>query len=79
MGDIKLGFLLGALVGYPQAVFLIFTSFVLGSIVGIILMSTKKKGIKDSVPFAPFLISAGLVTLIWGSNFIGWYLGYLHI
>ena len=79
MGDIKLGFLLGALVGYPQAVFLIFASFVLGSIVGMILMSTKKKGIKDSVPFAPFLILAGLVTLIWGNNFVNWYLGYLYI
>jgi len=78
-GDIKLGFVLGALVGYPQAIFLLFTSFILGSIAGIILMSIKKKGIKDSVPFAPFLIMAGLVTLIWGEYFIGWYLGYLNI
>ncbi len=78
-GDIKLGFLLGALVGYPQAIFLLFCSFILGSIVGIILLSTKKKGIKDSVPFAPFLILAGLTTLIWGNYFINWYLGYLNI
>ncbi len=78
-GDVKLGFLLGALVGYPQAVFLLFASFIFGSIAGIILMSTKKKGIKDSVPFAPFLIMAGLVTLIWGNYFIDWYLGYLNI
>ncbi len=78
-GDIKLGFVLGALVGYPQAIFLLFTSFVLGSIAGVILMSIKKKGLKDSVPFAPFLILAGLTTLIWGNYFIDWYLGYLNI
>lgn len=78
-GDIKLGFLLGAMVGYPEALFLLFSSFVLGSIVGIILMGIKKKEIKDSVPFAPFLVLSGLITIIWGNYFISWYLGYLNI
>jgi leader peptidase (prepilin peptidase)/N-methyltransferase len=78
-GDIKLGFLVGAMVGYPRAMFLIFASFVLGSIVGVIYLATKKKRMKDSLPFAPFLIASALIALIWGQFFINWYFGYFRI
>lgn len=78
-GDIKLGFLVGAMVGYPRALFLIFFSFVLGSIVGVIYLAMKKKKMKDSLPFAPFLIASALISLIWGQYFINWYFGYFRI
>ncbi|MFA7244436.1 MAG: prepilin peptidase [Patescibacteria group bacterium] len=78
-GDIKLGFLVGAMVGYPRAMFLIFAAFVLGSIVGVIYLATKKKQMKDSLPFAPFLIASALIALIWGQYFIDWYFGYFRI
>lgn len=78
-GDIKLGFLVGAIVGYPRALFLIFASFVLGSIVGLIYMGLGKKKLKDSLPFAPFLIMSALLALIWGQYFVDWYFGFFNI
>lgn len=78
-GDIKLGFLVGAIVGYPRALFLIFASFVLGSIVGLIYMGLGKKKMKDSLPFAPFLIASALLALIWGQYFVNWYFGFFNI
>lgn len=78
-GDIKLGFLVGAMVGYPRAMFLIFASFILGSIIGVIYIASKKKNMKDSLPFAPFLIASALIALIWGQYFINWYFGYFNI
>lgn len=78
-GDIKLGFLVGAMLGYPRAMFLIFSAFVLGSIVGVIYLAAKKKKMKDSLPFAPFLIASALISLVWGSYFINWYFGYFNI
>ena len=78
-GDIKLGLMCGLLVGYPRALFLLFSAFVLGAAIGLIYMTLKKKTIKDSLPFAPFLISAALITLVFGEVIVRWYLGYLSI
>ena len=75
VGDIKIGLLLGLLVGFPAAILMIFLSFVLGSIVGLTAIVLKSKKLKDSLPFAPFLISGGLITLFWGRLVINWYLG----
>ena len=75
VGDIKIGLLLGLLVGFPAAILMIFLSFILGSIVGLTAIVLKSKKLKDSLPFAPFLISAGLITLFWGRLVINWYLG----
>lgn len=78
-GDIKLGLICGLLVGYPRALFLMFSAFVLGAVIGVIYMVIKRKTIKDSLPFAPFLISAALITLVFGEAIIRWYLGYFSI
>lgn len=78
-GDIKLGFLLGAVVGYPQVLLVGFLSFVLGSLVGIVLIAFKKKDIKDPVPFAPFLIFATFISIFWGNEIVSWYLGLMGL
>jgi len=74
-GDIKIAAALGALVGYPNVILFIFLSFVLGSLVGLAIILMKRKTIKDSIPFAPFLILSSLITIVWGTTIINWYLG----
>lgn len=74
-GDVKLGFLLGAIVGSPQlALLLLFLASILGTVYAACLMSLK--GIKRSakVPFGPFLIFATVITLFYGQAIIDWYL-----
>lgn len=61
MGDVKLGALLGMLLGFPQSFYAILLSFWVGAFVGIALIVTKKKTRKDLLPFAPFLIGAAIV------------------
>lgn len=78
-GDIKLGILLGALSGFYGSILMIFLAFVLGSIVGLGLVFSKKKDLKDSVPFAPFLITSGFFVIIWGHYIINWYLGNFYL
>ena len=78
-GDIKIGLILGFLLGYPVAIFGLFSAFVLGSIVGLIYMKLGKKTIKDPLPFAPFIIISILIGMIIGKGIIGWYWGsYLY-
>jgi len=78
-GDIKIAIALGALVGYPQALLVLFLAFIIGSLFGVGLIIFKKKGLKDSLPFAPFLISSALITLFFGNLIIFWYLDRLSI
>jgi len=74
-GDILLGILAGILLGMPNILVGLFLAFVLGSIVGLILVATKKKTLKDVVPFGPFLVAGTLIALFWGEKIINAYLG----
>jgi len=74
-GDIKIGLIMGFLLGYPVAIVGLFSSFVLGSIVGLIYMKVASKTLKDSLPFAPFIIASTLLAMIVGQGIINWYWG----
>jgi len=78
-GDILLGALMGILLGMPNILVGLFFAFVLGSIIGLILIASKKKTLKDAVPFGPFLVAGTLIALFWGGELIKLYLGYLGI
>ncbi len=73
-GDIKLGFLLGAMISWPNVLVGGFAAFTLGSIVGLILIGVRKKTMKDQVPFAPFLIAGMFLALFLGDKLMNWYL-----
>lgn len=72
-GDVMLGGLMGLIVGYPNVIVALFLAFFLGSIVSLILMITKKKTMKDAVPFGPFLVAATFISLFWGVQIINVY------
>lgn len=76
-GDIKMGMILGLLLGYPVVLIGLLLSFILGSAVGLFLISSKKKKMQDSLPFTPFLIISGFLSLLYGSNLVNWYLNTL--
>lgn len=65
-GDIKLGFLIGLFNGFPQNIIAIFSGFVIGAIVSLVLILFKVKTMKDTIAFGPFLIIGSVAALIWG-------------
>lgn len=73
-GDIKLIAMLGAFFGWRAAIFILFVSSFLGSIIGLILMIALRKNMKYAVPFGPFLAAAGMFYLFIGQPFLSWYL-----
>ncbi|GAJ22031.1 unnamed protein product, partial [marine sediment metagenome] len=73
-GDVKLGILLGLVLGWPKILLGLFLSFVIGGIIGIVLILSSKKKLKSEVPFAPFLIVGTLIALFWGEQILNWYL-----
>jgi len=76
-GDIYLGFLMGFMLGWPQILIALFVSYIVGSVVGIGLILSKRKTIKSEVPFGTFLSVGTFVTLMRGDWIIEKYLNLL--
>ncbi len=76
-GDVKLGFLIGLIVGWPSVLVSLFLAFVLGSIVGVLLIVFHKKTLKSAVPFGTFLAVATVTVMLYGEKMLDWYLSLL--
>lgn len=73
-GDIKLGFLMGLVLGFPTILLSLFVAFLSGAVIGLLLMAMGKKKMKSMVPFGPFLIFGFLISYFYGTEIIEWYL-----
>lgn len=78
-GDVKLAFVLGTFLGYtggPGVVLVgMFLSFLLGGVIGIVVMLIGKGGRKTQIPFGPFLALGTALGVFWGSELLDVYLG----
>lgn len=72
-GDVKLGLLLGIILGIEKSILMLFISFVSGAVIGVLLIGLRRKKMSSAIPFAPFLILAFFVSYFYGSEIIGWY------
>lgn len=77
-GDIFLAPSLGLLLGWPRIFVAIFMSFVIGSVVGVVLLLMGKKKMSNSIPFGPFLVIGTLIGLVFGGMIWSWYMGMLQ-
>jgi len=76
-GDVKLAILLGLILGFPGILAGLFLAFLIGAIIGLIVIFLGKKGLKSEVPFAPFLITGTFLSVFWGQDIINWYLNFI--
>ncbi len=72
-GDIKLISLLGFWLGWKWTLLMMLLSFTLGGIISVLLVVLKVKGRKDTIPFAPFIATATLLTVLYGNDIINYY------
>ena len=73
-GDMKLGAMLGAFLGWKVTVVAIFVAVVVGGVGALGALVAGRKGRKDPIPFGPFLAVGGAVALFWGPRLLTWYL-----
>jgi len=74
LGDIYLAPSLGLLLGWPKIIPGVFLSFILGAMIGVILLFLKKKKLGQYLPFGPFLIVGTVLALLWGGKIWSWYI-----
>lgn len=66
-GDVKLAFALGMVAGTPlQAGLVIFLASLLGTIASIPLLLRGRQGMKQQIPFGPYLLVASGIMLLYG-------------
>jgi len=72
-GDLKLGAMLGAFLGWKALLFGLFVAIVLGGAIGAAFLATGVRGRKDPIPFGPFLAAGGAMALVWGERAFSWW------
>ncbi len=74
-GDVKLGIMLGVMLGLEFLVLTLLLAYIAGGLVAIFLLMLKKKKFGDLLPLGSFLAGAGIVSLLYGDLLLKWLLG----
>jgi leader peptidase (prepilin peptidase) / N-methyltransferase len=73
-GDMKLGAMLGAFLGWKLGLLALLLGVLAGGAVAVVLLLFGRKGRKDAIPFGPYLALGGAIALLWGDQVLTWYL-----
>ena len=69
-GDVKLMGALGLCFGFTTTIMIAIISFLLGAIISIILLITKKKKSNEYIPFGPFIVIATFIAIFVPHNLL---------
>lgn len=64
LGDLYLVAPLGLILGWPAIIGAIFVAALLSAATSIVLLATRRVGLKSYIPFGPFLVAGAVVTLV---------------
>lgn len=67
-GDIRLGALMGVMLGWPAVLIALFGAYIAGAVVAIVLLALRLKNRKSEIPFGPFLTGATVIALLYGDR-----------
>lgn len=73
-GDVKIGLLIGIIVGGPlMALLVLFIASLSGTIYSLPLITSGRLKKQHTIPFGPFLIFATYIVVLFGAHIINWY------
>lgn len=76
-GDFKLLAVFGAWLGWQMLPLVILLSSLVGAVVGITMIVSKRLKQGNPIPFGPYIAAAGWIALLFGPQIIDWYLSTL--
>lgn len=69
-GDVKFGLLLGVMLGLGDMILTLLVAYIIGGLIAIILLLSRRKKIGDLLPMGTFLSAAAIIVIIWGSSLL---------
>ncbi|MFB6181438.1 MAG: A24 family peptidase [Candidatus Magasanikbacteria bacterium] len=73
-GDIRLGVLMGVILGWPEVLLALFLAYVIGAVISIILLIFKDKSFTSKTPFGVYLSIGTFIALFFYDEILNWYL-----
>lgn len=79
-GDVKLVIALGLIAGSPvHALLVVFTASLLGTLASFPLLLKGRKGMKQHIPFGPYLLAGCFLVVLFAMSALSWYLRLLTL
>lgn len=72
-GDVKLAFVMGLILSFPNIIIALYMAFISGGIIASVLLILKKKRFGQTIPFGPFLALSTMITIFFGDQIWLWY------
>ncbi len=70
LGDVKLAFAMGLLLGFPAILVAVWFSFILGGVFAIALLILHRKKIHETMALGPFLVLGTLIAALWSNTLL---------
>jgi leader peptidase (prepilin peptidase) / N-methyltransferase len=74
-GDVKMLAMIGAFLGWKLVLVTLVMSSVAGSLIGMLVIASRRGGMKYALPYGTFLALGGLVASLAGGKIVDWYVG----
>jgi leader peptidase (prepilin peptidase)/N-methyltransferase len=79
MGDVKMLAMVGAFLGWRAVLLTLVLSSFAGAVIGVVMMGLQKGSMRYALPFGTFLAVGALIAMLFGEQFIAWYLGFYPV
>lgn len=74
-GDVKMLAMIGAFIGWKSVLVTLVFSSVLGSVLGLLVIVTRRGDMKYALPYGTFLALGALAASLYGERIAAWYVG----
>jgi len=65
-GDVKLATFIGLITGFPLVIEALVLAICIGAVLSFLLLIFRIRGLRDHIPYGPFLVIGAAITLMWG-------------
>ncbi|HET9263249.1 MAG TPA: prepilin peptidase [Vicinamibacterales bacterium] len=78
-GDVKMLAMIGAFLGWKLVLVTLVFSSVAGSVIGLLVLATRRGGMKYALPYGTFLALGAIIASLFGERIVAWYVGLYYV
>lgn len=78
IGDVYIGVLMGIILGWQLILVALLISYIVGALVGMLLILFQEKNLRSEVPLGAFLCIGTCIALFFGKYILDWYLHFIY-